>query len=101
MNSPKQLQKVSRGGIALLITLVILALLAVFMTEFSFETKLETRGIQNYQASFKARNAVKSMFKAVLEGLESNEETKFFRNYVWSLLSIGNSGREISILNPL
>jgi len=84
----------------LLITLVILALLAVFMTEFSFETKLETRGIQNYQASFKARNAVKSMFKAVLEGLESNEEIKFFRNYVWNLLSIGNSGREISILNP-
>ena len=100
MNSPTQLRKFSRGGIALLITLVILALLAVFMTEFSFETKLETRGIQNYQASFKARNAVKSMFKAVLEGLESNEEIKFFRNYVWSLLSIGNSGREISILNP-
>ena len=100
MNSPTQLRKFSRGGIALLITLVILALLAVFMTEFSFETKLETRGIQNYQASFKARNAVKSMFKAVLEGLESNEEIKFFRNYVWSLISIGNSGREISILNP-
>ena len=100
MNSPKQLQKFSRGGIALLITLVILALLAVFMTEFSFETKLETRGIQNYQASFKARNAVKSMFKAVLEGLESNEEIKFFRNYVWNLIIIGNSGREISILNP-
>ena len=73
MNSPTQLRKISRGGIALLITLVILALLAVFMTEFSFETKLETRGIQNYQASFKARNAVKSMFKAVLEGLESHE----------------------------
>ena len=100
MNSPTQLRKFSRGGIALLITLVILALLAVFMTEFSFETKLETRGIQNYQASFKARNAVKSMFKAVLEGLESNEEIKFFRKYVRSLLSIGNSGSEISILNP-
>ena len=70
------------------------------MTEFSFETKLETRGIQNYQASFKARNAVKSMFKAVLEGLESHEEIKFFRQYVWSFLSIGTSGRDISILNP-
>ena len=84
----------------MLITLVILALLAVFITEFSFETKLETRGIQNYQASFKARNAVKSMFKAVLEGLESHEEIKFFRQYVWSFLSIGTSGRNISILNP-
>jgi len=70
------------------------------MTEFSFETKLETRGIQNYQSSFKARNAVKSMFKAVLEGLESNEEIKFFRQYVKNFLSIGNSGRDISILNP-
>ena len=70
------------------------------MTEFSFETKLETRGIQNYQASFKARNAVKSMFKAVLEGLESHEEIKFFRQYVWSFLSMGTSGRDISILNP-
>ena len=70
------------------------------MTEFSFETKLETRGIQNYQASFKARNAVKSMFKAVIEGLESHEEIKFFRQYVWSLLSMGTSGRDRSILNP-
>ena len=31
---------------------------------------------------------------------ESNEEIKFFRNYVRNLLSIGNSGSEISILNP-
>jgi hypothetical protein len=100
VNFPLQSQTNSRRGIALLITLVILALLAVFMTEFSFETKLETRGIQNYQASFKARNAVKSMFKAVLEGLEGQEEVKFFRQYVWSLISIGNSGRDISILNP-
>ena len=70
------------------------------MTEFSFETKLETRGIQNYQASFKARNAVKSMFKAVLEGLKNHEEIKFFRQYVWSFLSMGTSGKDISILNP-
>ena len=57
-------------GIALLITLVIIALLAVYMTEFSFDTHLETRGIQNFQASFKARNAVKSLFKATLVGLQ-------------------------------
>ena len=100
MKSLSQSQKYSRGGIALLITLVILALLAVFMTEISFETKLETRGIQNYKASFKARNAVKSMFKAVLEGLESHEEIKFFRLYVTSFLSMGTSEKNISILNP-
>ena len=79
---PSHLDKSPQRGIALLITLVILALLAVFMTEFSFETKLETRGIQNYQASFKARNAVKSMFKAVLEGLKGQNEVKFFRVYL-------------------
>ena len=74
---PSPPKTTSQRGIALLITLVILALLAVFMTEFSFETKLETRGIKNYQASFKARNAVKSMFKAVLEGIEGQEELSF------------------------
>ncbi|MDP7405353.1 MAG: hypothetical protein QF495_01145 [SAR324 cluster bacterium] len=57
-------------GIALLITLVIIALLAVYMTEFSFDTHLETRGIRNFQASFKARNAVKSLFNATLVGLQ-------------------------------
>ena len=57
-------------GIALLITLVIIALLAVYMTEFSFDTHLETRGIRNFKASFKARNAVKSLFKATLVGLQ-------------------------------
>ena len=90
----------SQRGIALLITLVILALLAVFMTEFSFETKLETRGIQNYQASFKARNAVKSMFKAVLQGLEGQDEVKFFGVYLQKLLKLGTLGSEISFLNP-
>ena len=90
----------SQRGIALLITLVILALLAVFMTEFSFETKLETRGIQNYQASFKARNAVKSMFKAVLQGLEGQDEVKFFREHLNNLLKLGTIGSEISFLNP-
>ena len=70
-------------GIALLITLVIIALLAVYMTEFSFDTHLETRGIRNFQASFKARNAVKSLFKATLVGLQGGlngevSETNFF-----------------------
>ena len=85
VSQPSHLYKSPHRGIALLVTLVILALLAVFMTEFSFETKLETRGIQNYQASFKARNAVKSMFKAVLEGLKGQNEVKFFRVYLQGL----------------
>ena len=97
---PSPIKTTSQRGIALLITLVILALLAVFMTEFSFETKLETRGIQNYQASFKARNAVKSMFKAVLEGLKGQDEVKFFRVYLKDLLRLGNMSNEISFLNP-
>ena len=73
----------SPRGIALLITLVIIALLAVYMTEFSFDTHLETRGIRNFQASFKARNAVKSLFKATLVGLQGGlngevSEKEFF-----------------------
>ena len=85
---PSPIKTTSKRGIALLITMVILALLAVFMTEFAFETKLETRGIQNYQASFKAKNAVKSMFKAVLEGLKGQDEVKFFRVYLKDLLRL-------------
>ena len=97
---PSPLNVTSQRGIALLITMFILALLAVFMTEFAFETKLETRGIQNYQASFKARNAVKSMFKAVLEGLKGQNEIKFFRVYLKDLLRLGTMDNEISFLNP-
>ena len=73
----------------MLITLVILALMAVFMTEFSFETKLETRGIQNYQASFKARNAVKSMFKAVIEGLRDHKMPILFIDEVHTAVGAG------------
>lgn len=76
----------SRSGIALLVTLVVLALLAVFLTEFTFETTLETRSLQNFQASFQARNAVKSLLKAVLVGLEGRppnrkplSEIEFFK----------------------
>ena len=90
----------SHKGIALLTTMVVLALLSIFLTEFSFETKLETRGIKNYQASFKSRNAVKSIFKAVLEGIEKQDEIKFFREYLNGLLQIGNTRSEISFLNP-
>ena len=97
---PFPIKTTSQRGIALLITLFILALLAVFMTEFAFETKLETRGIQNYQASFKARNAVKSLFKAVLEGLNGQDEVKFFRVYLKDLLRLGNMSNKISFLNP-
>ena len=100
VSPPSSSKTTSQRGIALLITLVILALLAVFMTEFSFETKLETRGIHNYQASFKARNAVKSMFKAVLEGLKGQDEVKFFTVYLKDLLRLGATSNEISFLNP-
>ncbi len=62
-----------RRGIALFLTLVVLSLIAVFLTEFSFETTLEVRALQNSQSSFQARNAVKSLFKAVLVGLQGGE----------------------------
>jgi len=91
----------SRRGIALLLTLVILVLIAIFMTEFSFNTTLETRGIRNFQAAFETRNAVKSMFKAMLKGLEE-EESLFFKNYLKLLVELAPNpnNRPYSLLNP-
>ena len=92
----------SRRGMALLLTLVILMLLSIFMIEFSFQTTLETRGIRNFQSSFQARNAVKSMLKAVLEGLQTRDEITFFRQDLQFLQELNAlAGIETaSILNP-
>ncbi len=86
-------------GIALLITLVIIALLAVYMTEFSFDTHLETRGIRNFQASFKARNAVKSLFKATLVGLQGGLNGEVSEKDFFDQIS-PPSLRMYSLLNP-
>ena len=86
-------------GIALLITLVIIALLAVYMTEFSFDTHLETRGIRNFQASFKARNAVKSLFKATLVGLQGGLNGEVSEKNFFDQIS-PPSLRVYSLLNP-
>ncbi len=86
-------------GIALLITLVIIALLAVYMTEFSFDTHLETRGIRNFQASFKARNAVKSLFKATLVGLQGGLNGEVSEKNFFDQIS-PPSLRMYSLLNP-
>ena len=86
-------------GIALLITLVIIALLAVYMTEFSFDTHLETRGIRNFQASFKARNAVKSLFKATLVGLQGGLNGEVSEKDFFDQIS-PPSLRVYSLLNP-
>jgi hypothetical protein len=40
------------------------------------------------------------MFKAVLEGIEGQEELKFFTVYLKDLLRLGATGNEISFLNP-
>ena len=86
-------------GIALLITLVIIALLAVYMTEFSFDTHLETRGIRNFQASYKARNAVKSLFKATLVGLQGGLNGEVSEKNFFDQIS-PPSLRMYSLLNP-
>lgn len=64
-------------AIALLMTLVILTLITIFMTEFFYDTTLHTRSIQNFQSSFRARTAVKSMFKTVLVAIQEDETTFF------------------------
>ena len=86
-------------GVALLITLVIIALLAVYMIEFSFDTHLETRGIRNFQASFKARNAVKSLFKATLVGLQGGLNGEVSEKNFFDQIS-PPSLRMYSLLNP-
>lgn len=100
-NSPSPIAGL-RKGMALLLTLVILVLLSLFMVEFSFQTTLETRGIRNFQGSFQARNAVKSMFKAVLEGLQTRDEISFFRQDLQVLQELNAlAGNESpSFLNP-
>ena len=87
-------------GIALLITLVIIALLAVYMTEFSFDTHLETRGIRNFQASFKARNAVKSLFKATLVGLQGGLNGEVSEKDFFKQISPPDDLRIYSLLTP-
>ncbi|MGK5095094.1 hypothetical protein WDW89_24175 [Deltaproteobacteria bacterium TL4] len=87
-----------KKGIALLLTLVILVLMAMFLTEFSFETTLEVKSMQNFQSAFQAQSAAKSMFKAVLVGLESEEESVFFGGLsrIYQLAGLTSA----SILNP-
>jgi hypothetical protein len=76
--------------------------MSLFMVEFSFETTLETRGIRNFQASFQARNAVKSLFKAVLEGLQTRDELALFRQDLQVLqeLNAFTGASNASILTP-
>ncbi|MEC8342211.1 MAG: hypothetical protein VXZ71_05030, partial [SAR324 cluster bacterium] len=73
--------------------------LAVYMTEFSFDTHLETRGIRNFQASFKARNAVKSLFKATLVGLQGGLNGEVSEKNFFDQIS-PPSLRVYSLLNP-
>ena len=66
-----------RPGIALVLTLLVMLLVTILMTEFHFETTLEIRAIENFQSSFAAQSVVKSMFKAVLAALSFNESIFF------------------------
>ena len=69
------------------------------MTEFSFDTHLETRGIRNFQASFKARNAVKSLFKATLVGLQGGLNGEISEKDLFDQIS-PPSLRMYSLLTP-
>lgn len=86
-----------KNGVALILTLVILLLISIFMTEFFFETNLETQSIQNFRSSFTARSVVKSMFKAVMVGLQ-DDEIQFFENL--NMLTKMSGMPVNSILNP-
>lgn len=80
----------------MLITLVILTLISIYLTEFLFETNLETQAIHNFQASFKARTAAKSLFKAMLIALTHDEDQIFLgMDQIFAL-----AGIKASKLNP-
>ncbi|MBF0278746.1 MAG: general secretion pathway protein GspK [SAR324 cluster bacterium] len=87
-----------RLGIALVMTMTILLLLSIFMTEFFFETTLEIRAIENFKSSFVAQSVAKSMFKAMLVALSTNE-TVFFAE-LKALYQLTGDGSEMSFLNP-
>ena len=70
------------------------------MTEFSFDTHLETRGIRNFQASFKARNAVKSLFKATLVGLQGGLNGEVSEKDFFKKISPPDDLRIYSLLTP-
>lgn len=99
LSAPLQAKTLRKpAGIALLLTLVILLLVTIFMTEFFFETTLELRAIENFKSTFVAQSVVKSMFKAVLEALSFNE-TLFFQQ-LREIYRLTGSEYEISFLDP-
>ncbi|MBF0287480.1 MAG: general secretion pathway protein GspK [SAR324 cluster bacterium] len=90
------------SGIALLLTMVILSLVTIFMTEFFFETALEIRAIENFKSSFVSQTVVKSMFKAMLVAISINE-TDFFeylKQIYQTTESLTGGDQKLSILNP-
>ncbi len=93
-------QKIPRRrlGIALVMTMTVLLLVSIFLTEFFFETTLEIRAIENFKSSFVAQSVVKSMFKAMLVAL-SNNETIFFLQ-LREFYQFNEDPAELSILDP-
>ena len=67
-------------GIALVLTLVVVLLVTMFVSEFFFSTGLELRSLQTYQETHRARSLARSAFKVVLIGL-MKDEADFFQAY--------------------
>ena len=79
-------------GVAILMSLVVLMLLSMFMSELFFSTGLELRSMANYREGQQARRMARSVFRVVQIGLLM-DETIFFDGYrkVAALLENGVS----------
>ena len=67
-------------GIALLMSLAVVLLLTVFMSEYFFATGLELRGMTTYKEAEQARALARAVLKVVMIGLQM-DEVEFFEGY--------------------
>lgn len=89
-------------GIALIMTLVIVLLVSMFLSEFIFSTGLDLRGMSNVRNSIMARNLAKSAFRAVHVGL-LGDEVDFMLGFaeVGKLIQLGGVPFEEGLLTEL
>lgn len=91
-NPVTRLRPARPRGVAILMSLVVLMLLTMFMSELFFTTGLELRSITTYRQGQQARSMARSVFRVVQIGLLM-DEVEFFEGYrkVAALLDSGVS----------
>ena len=70
----------SRRGIALVVTLVVILLITMFLSDFSFSTGLELRMLQTERERLQARTLARAAFSALQSSL-MQDESEFLAGY--------------------